>query len=299
MTDFLTSVILRQSRPLEPVCPDLEPVLRSLEGIRAVLFDIYGTLLVSASGDIDAHQDLDKASAFASATAAVGLEVPVDNQAGVEGLVLAIHQAHERAHEQGIQYPEVDIREIWRASLAEWQADGPSEADPTATEIEQLALEYELRVNPVWPMPDALGCLRQLRENGQRLGLISNAQFYTPATFSALLGQSFPELGFEPTLQFFSYQFKQAKPGRYLYEQAAAALGRLGIGVEEALYVGNDMLKDILPAARVGFRTALFAGDMRSLRLREGDERVQGVEPDLVVRELIDLVRCLPQKERQ
>jgi putative hydrolase of the HAD superfamily len=70
-------------------------------------------------------------------------------------------------------------------------------------------------------------------------------------------------------------------------------LCRRGIRHDEVLYVGNDMLNDIMPANSVGFRTALFAGDARSLRLREDEPSVRGSTPDLVVTDLLDLVRCL------
>jgi putative hydrolase of the HAD superfamily len=50
------------------------------------------------------------------------------------------------------------------------------------------------------------------------------------------------------------------------------------------------MLKDIWPATRLGFKTALFAGDRRSLRLREDDERCRVLQPDLVIDQLEQLV---------
>ena len=48
-----------------------------------------------------------------------------------------------------------------------------------------------------------------------------------------------------------------------------------------------------MPASRVGFRTALFAGDRRSLRPREGDPRTAGVVPDLVITEMRSLLDCV------
>jgi putative hydrolase of the HAD superfamily len=67
----------------------------------------------------------------------------------------------------------------------------------------------------------------------------------------------------------------------------------MGIEPPQTLYVGNDMLKDITPASRIGFRTALFAGDARSFRMRENDERVKDFQPDLVVTELTQLLQVL------
>jgi putative hydrolase of the HAD superfamily len=49
------------------------------------------------------------------------------------------------------------------------------------------------------------------------------------------------------------------------------------------------MLKDIWCAAQAGFKTALFAGDRRSLRKREDDERCKNHRPDAVVTELAQI----------
>ena len=57
--------------------------------------------------------------------------------------------------------------------------------------------------------------------------------------------------------------------------------------------MGNDMLNDILPARSVGFRTALFAGDKRSLRLRRDDPRCNNLKPDMILTDLIQLVGLL------
>ena len=61
---------------------------------------------------------------------------------------------------------------------------------------------------------------------------------------------------------------------------------RRGIAPAQVLLVGNDMLNDVLPAWKTGMRTALFAGDERSLRLREGDPRLDVFGPDLVLTDL-------------
>ena len=53
------------------------------------------------------------------------------------------------------------------------------------------------------------------------------------------------------------------------------------------------MLNDVWPSHQAGFRAALFAGDQRSLRLRSDEQRVDGVEPDLVLTDLAQLPRCL------
>jgi putative hydrolase of the HAD superfamily len=78
-----------------------------------------------------------------------------------------------------------------------------------------------------------------------------------------------------------------------MYRLAVDSLSKRGISPESVLYVGNDMRNDIAPAARCGFRTALFAGDARSLRLRPDEPLCDGVNADIVVKELADLLHCL------
>lgn len=287
----LLQIVRQHSGPLEPLPTALEPREQRLDGIQAVLFDIYGTLLISSSGDVEASGASDRAKAFEEALQAVGVSSPVDGRTGVLYLTEAIRNAHKRAHEQGIEYPEVDIRDIWGETLA--RLPGLNRA---AMDLETLAVHYELRVNPVWPMPNLRDCLRLLKETGLQLGLISNAQFVTPILFPGLVGQSLDELGFSPDLRFYSYQHRQAKPGRLLYELAADALAARSILPERVLYVGNDMLKDVLPAQQIGFRTALFAGDARSLRERQGDGRLARIEADVIVNDLLRLIWCVGRR---
>ncbi len=132
-----------------------------------------------------------------------------------------------------------------------------------------------------------------LRLAGFQLGIISNSQFYTPLLFPALVDQSLETLGCDPKLSFLSFEHRHAKPGAYLYELARNALEPYGIAATQTLFVGNDMRNDVAPAAGVGFRTALFAGDQRSLRLRLEDADVARITPDIVVTQLNQIPPCV------
>ncbi|OGS37053.1 MAG: hypothetical protein A2293_01285 [Elusimicrobia bacterium RIFOXYB2_FULL_49_7] len=177
---------------------------------------------------------------------------------------------------QGTDFPEVDIQVIWKALFPEW----PNER------ILSFALEYELAVNPVWPMPGATDLLALCRQAGLVMGIISNAQFYTPLLLRVFFNEELVSLGFHPSVTLFSYQEAHAKPSAVLFQKASNTLQAMGIAPSDTLYLGNDMRKDVIPAAAVGFRTALFAGDQRSLRgwPSENEQR-----PDLLVTDLRQL----------
>lgn len=292
MTDRCREIIRRQSRPLAPLPAGQSPALRRLDPLDAVLFDVYGTLLVSASGDVGVGDPADRGEALAAALAAVGVSLRGPQDAALNVFLAAIERHHETARQAGLDFPEVDIVAVWGDTWADLAARGWV-TGAEGVDLPALAVEFEVRANPVWPMPGLLPTLAGLRRAGKRLGVISNAQFYTPEAFPALLGRTLAELGFQRDLQFYSFQHGRAKPSRELYQLAAAALQGCGIPTERALVVGNDMRNDVGPAARLGFRTALFAGDARSFRPRAGDPSCAGIVPDLVVTELTDLLHCI------
>jgi putative hydrolase of the HAD superfamily len=138
-------------------------------------------------------------------------------------------------------------------------------------------------------MEGARKTLETLRKRGFRLGLISNAQFYTPLLFEAFFGASPEQLGFDPELLIYSYELGEAKPSPTLFAPALRRLAGLGQSAEACLYVGNDMLNDIFAAASSGFKTLLFAGDRRSLRLREENKLCENTRPTGVIRRLADI----------
>ncbi len=284
-----SALIKERSGPLAPQPTGVEPRLASLEGIRAVLFDVYGTLLISGSGDIGTEPEPHLADCCSAALEAVGRD-------GLDGadLLLQLRRAiqaiqTEIREKEGVEYPEIDIRNAWRRALQELAAG--EELSPA--QLEKLAVEYECRANPVWPMPQAIEAIEFIKQAGLRLGIVSNAQFFTLELFPALFDRTLTELGFDPDLLFFSFQHRQAKPGSWLYQLAAQRLASLQVSADEVLYIGNDLLNDVTPAQAVGFRTALFAGDARSLRTREGDPRVAGVAADVVITQLGQLKQVM------
>jgi len=285
----LVARIRRLSAPLQPRPTGTAPRLTPLPGIRAVLFDVYGTLFISASGDIGAAGEEEDERAFRTAAAEAGLALTWRDPPtrGAERLVRAIQASHARSRQQGIAYPEVDIVDIWQeVALSGSDAGAP----PSREALRVAAVEYECRTNPVWPMPGAAELLHALRRRGCRLGIVSNAQFYTPLIFQALLGATPTDLGFEQDLCAWSYRQAEAKPATALFRPVLETLqARHGIRPGETLYVGNDRLKDIWPAAQLGCKTALFAGDGRSLRLRESDERCRAADPDVILDDLRQL----------
>lgn len=292
----LEAIIRQHATAMEPLPAGVDPRPDRLEGIRAVLFDVYGTLLISGSGDVGTAAAVNTAAALGQALQAAGFQgdLPAAGEAGIGLLQATIRTAHETARAAGTDYPEVEILEIWQTVIARLTAERLLRSGGDEDALRALALEYECRVNPTAPMPGAIETLTLLRKRGLILGIVSNAQFYTPLLFPALLGASVEDLGFDPGCCIWSYRERKAKPSADLFPNAGRFLAeRYGIGLHNTVYVGNDLLNDVWCAGAAGCRTVLFAGDRRSLRLRENDQRCLAVRPDAVITSLTQLPEIL------
>jgi len=293
--DHYVKLIRESSKALSPLPVTLSAEWERLvpkgsalpDGIRAVLFDLYGTLFVSAAGEIAPGAVPQDERAKAS------------DAAEMEGYFrLAVKRRHEAAKAEGVSWPEVRAEEIWAGYggkiPAGWEpppdAERPLKETGTAPRAlragRETALRFELAVNPAYPMPRAEETLCSLASGGLSLGIISNAQFYSPLLFNAFFNASPAEMGFDPELLVYSFEEGEAKPSPRLFSKARERLARRNITPGETLYIGNDMRNDIIPAAEAGFVTALFAGDRRSLRLREDDPACTGRKPSMVIKDL-------------
>ncbi|MDZ8118429.1 HAD family hydrolase [Pontiella agarivorans] len=293
----LEDIILKNCGPLSPIPTETKPQLEKLDGVKAVLFDVYGTLIISGSGDVGTATATDTAEALTQALVVSGFEGEAE-QAGVIGkemMKAEIQEWHKAGHEAGADFPEVEITKIWTKIIANLSKTETLRKHAfSADQIRRLGIEYECRVNPVFPMPGCKELLNGLKERGLPMGIVSNAQYYTPIIFSAFFERALEEIGFDPECCIWSYKELKAKPSADLFPKAGKFLEKNhGIKLSETVYVGNDMLNDIYTAQQAGCKTVLFAGDKRSLRLRETDDRCKNLKPDAVITSLNQLLEMI------
>jgi len=290
-------IIRNHSREMEPVATGVEPKLTKLKGVRCVLFDIYGTLFQSGVGDISLvaqDKSAERERLIRESIEEVGFMLQ-DEKTPINELFLdTIKAEQDIKRDNGTPFPEVDIIGVWEDLIGQLEAYDLIKGRTTKNNLMQLASLFESRVNPVYPMPGVLDVFEGCLDKGKSLGLVSNAQAFTPLLFEAFFEDGPHDLGLEELLCVYSYEHGVAKPGQELYQIAMERMQALdGITPEQTLYVGNDIRNDIWPARELGFRTALFAGDQRSLRLREDDADCREVQPDAVVTELEQIVECV------
>lgn len=288
---------LEKLEKLEPVPTNTAVKIEKDKTIKALVFDIYGTLIISASGDIDKAEfsGLHLKKALKSS----GIEW--DESINQDKLMQQILQdffaeVNKQQQESPYTYPEVDILKVWKDLIVQYQEKGLIKSKNLG--LKQLAFHFELLSNKVFPMPGMKRIITTLYNRGLPLGIVSNAQFYSPMLMNYLLNNELVEGAhitcFDPDISIYSYKEGRSKPDTFLYEKLAASLEKkYQLSPEEVLYIGNDMLKDIYPAKQIGFKTVLFAGDKRSLRLREDDKRVRETKPDHVIEQLDQILAIL------
>jgi len=291
------SIFKKLSKPLEPKQTGTEPSLVKLPDITCAAFDFYGTMFISAVGDIGIDDGTADVDTFTAALDNSELTI-IDKHAAHVGFDLydVIVDDHCKALEkQGYDTPEPDIRAVWTDVLSSLKQKRLIQGTIGEEVVSKFAIEFEARMNPIWPMPNLTDLLASLREKDLELSVISNSQFYTPIAFEALTGKSLTVMEFNKNLLHWSFEEKLKKPSMRFYESFLEKLANSNpdIKPEQVLYVGNDMLKDIYPASELGFKTALFAGDERSLKWRKDDDRCKDLKPDLVITELNQLLECV------
>jgi putative hydrolase of the HAD superfamily len=277
---------------LEPIETGVAPNYTKDNNVKAVVFDIYGTLLVSSSGDLDQAEISEKN--LKEAFEASNIKVLGNTLNALENILrdfeYTIKICHAEAKKNNVPYPEIDIMAIWEIVLLHARRKRLIEFNGDANIIRMTCI-FEFLSNKVYPMPQMQETLLKLSENGIPLGIVSNAQFYTPVVMNYFLnrtvGLNEDIMHFDPELTVYSYRLGIGKPDTALFEDLVPILKRkYKLRPSEVLFVGNDMLKDIYASSRVGFKTALFAGDKRSLRMRAEDSRINGLKADHIITEL-------------
>ena len=256
-----------------------------------MVFDVYGTLVSSGAGDIsfvdgsDRQEELDRLIRSNEKP----WKVNTENREWHREYLAAIQDSHQASKLLGVVFPEVDILNIWQALFYNWTEKGWIILDPGMDWdkwIPQIAVEFEIIINPIAAAPGAFKALTSLRKAGLKLGIVSNAQFYTPIMLEAISSMTMQELGFEEALSVWSYREGQAKPEKGLYGKLKQQAGKaFHLDPSQILYIGNDVKKDYLPALSMGFKVALYAGDPVSLRhLNCLPDEVEGLQPLILTR---------------
>jgi putative hydrolase of the HAD superfamily len=214
----------------------------------------------------------------------------------------------ELALKKNIEFPEINIEKIWDAIIQMLKRRGYNIKDKQLGEesdfIRCVAYAYNFFALNRGLYPDVADALLGLKKQNILLGIISNAQFYTPIDLSLFLrDQTNNEIDdylriFEQDLVFFSYEYGVSKPNILLYRKLFDALYEYNVLPEQTIFIGNDIVSDIYSAQQVGLKTAFFIGDSRCSFTHEKSEIIPDISFSLW-KELPDKISFYPDKSFQ
>ncbi|MFT4343248.1 MAG: HAD family hydrolase, partial [Candidatus Woesearchaeota archaeon] len=206
--------------------------LSSKKNIKAILFDVYGTILRSDSGDL--AQSLSKRSVLLNAARLVSNKYCMNRSPDeiVSAYENAISAEHHRKKSEGIQYPEVVLEDIW--------AQVCTSLGVTAGPLTELAYDFYDLTASRYLYDGVFEVLKELQKRGIRMGIISNAQRGTELDLLRLLKIDSLTTFFDKDLLFFSYRLGYSKPNLNAFRLALSHLHEKGILPSEVLFVGNS-----------------------------------------------------------
>lgn len=262
--------------------------------IRAVICDVYGTLVNYWKPGFQ--------NAYSRAQTLMTAFRTVADRFGMTDILSSINEAelpektlsdfyhgllalqHEKMAQKGVLFPEVKIEQVWGIIVMLLKRRGykPQQfIDASESDIPRyLAFSYNFYSLGRQLFDGVVDALAKLKENNMILGILSNAQFYTPIDLTLLIREQsngkyddFYEL-FDPDLTFFSFEYGVAKPNQILFRRLFDALYEYQILPSQTVLVGNDLLLDIQPAMEAGMKTAFFTGDRDGAFVHDLSEKI-------------------------
>jgi FMN phosphatase YigB (HAD superfamily) len=212
--------------------------------IRAVIFDVYKTLLEVGPAPEDAD---DRWRSLWREQLQAPPRVTLA-EFGTACLPI-ITREHAAARLAGIPFPEI----YW-----------PSVTTETLPELAQVPLamrddflfRHAQMVRTLRLAPDAAETLGSLHASRIPMGIASNAQPYTLRELDAALeAAGLSRELFRADLCFWSFEHGFSKPDPHVFRLLTARLAAIGISCAETLMVGDRIDNDILPARAQGWRT--------------------------------------------
>src|SRR5579884_166399 len=284
--------------------PKAKPHVKPLPQVRAVTWNIYGTLLAIAGGDLVFESPnkfvmevaLDKTiqefNMWASMSRKPGQ--PADFMREIYAHVLREQSTFAGG---GVKHPEVLAERVWESIIKKLlQKDYQWDTGffGALNEFSQkVAYFFHASLQATAAYPDAAWALQHLQEAGLKQALLADAQCFTLVQLQRGLkaqdDQASLDRWMDSEANALSFDLGVRKPADALFRHTLGVFREQGITPDQVLHVGSRIAQDIAPARRLGMRTALFAGDAASLQATGEQLRGPSTRPDILLTELTQI----------
>jgi FMN phosphatase YigB (HAD superfamily) len=280
--------------------PRARPHLAHLPDVRVVTWSVYGTLLAVAGGelyfehpqkfimDVALDKTIQEFKMWGSMSRKPGQ--PAQYLGQMYANVLAEQKMASVPNER---HPELSSERLWEAILKKLlQKDYTFDAGFFGSLNEfsrKVAYFFHASLQGTAGYPGLAEALRHVAEAGLSQGLLADAQCFTTVQLQRGLARqddsaNLAELT-DPELHVLSFEVRGRKPSERLFRHLLNALAGRDITPEQVLHVGSHVLKDVVPARKLGMRTGLFAGDRASLQATAEQLKEPASRPDVLLTE--------------
>ena len=284
------------------------PSIKHLPGIRAVLWDVYGTLLRISDGkftlfpvdevrlQIALEKTIHEFNMWNHMYRKPG--PPWQSMIGLYKSVIERQSMHGAARGD---VTDVNLVDTWRSIIErlfekEFRFDEglygnlDEFSEKVAYFFHSCLQATEARTGAVQAMTDVAG-------NELLQGFLSDGQSFTLVqTLRALAMEAdLPPLYelFRPQTIILSSSMGVRKPSRSLYTYAVDQLRSLGVQAQEILHISCRLTTDLVPARAVGMKTALLAAEKSGLEVDAAVLKDPAKKPDRLLTDLSQLQQML------
>jgi FMN phosphatase YigB (HAD superfamily) len=293
-----------------PVVPPVErpkarPSVTPLDGIKAVTFNVYGTLLAISTGqllfehptkfimDLALEKTVQEYKMWGSMSRKPGQPSEYMGQLYSKSL-LELRMVPTR----GEKHPEIVAERIWEKIVKMLlQKDYQFDAGFFGSLNEysrKIAFFFHASLQGTACYDSAAGLLKRLHDREITVGLIADAQSFTLVQLQRGLAAQDAAARVDDwvakDLRILSFEVGAKKPSERLFKQALTAIEEKGLKPHQVLHVGSSIAHDIMPAKKLGLHTALFAGDKASLAATAEQLKDPATRPDALMTKLAQVV---------
>lgn len=293
--------------PPKPDPPRVKPHTPTLEGVRGVLWTVYGTLVAIPEGDLkfEVENDfvmnvaLDKTihefKMWGSMSRKPGQPAEYMREIYKKAL------AEQRLAPSEDKYPELLSEKVWEGILKKlFQKEYKFDAafyGALNEYAKKVAYFFHASLQGTGGYPNAAAGVKAIAENGLRQGLLADGQCFTSTQLARALAAQDESVRLDEVIpaadRVLSCQHKARKPSDTLFQAAVEAMGAHGLEPQQLLHVGSSLTRDVGPAKKWGMRTALFAGDRTSLAATADQLKDPQYRPDALLTDLGQVAQLL------
>lgn len=298
---------LTERKLLWPAPPPVEsakatPMTKPLPGIRAVTFEVYGTLLRITDGrlvhrhpqalrmELALDKTIQEFNMWNSMTRKMGKPWEQLQTKYLNGLE---EQQMASSGRKG-DVTEVNSATLWRKLIGmldkkDYQYDQSfyGDLDEFAAKV---AYYFHSCLQGIEAAPGGLATLSSLSAAGVRVALLTDGQPFTAAQVLHAIQRceqtAVSESLLSSSLNTISADEGVKKPSRTLYLRAVERFAQIGIAPEQILHIGTRLKEDLSVAKSLRMRTALYAAEKLPLQATSQEMSDPALRPDRLLTKL-------------